>query len=234
MAQTLSKNIYSEEKLRELILYIAHKSKTDPRCGAVKLNKLLYYADFTAYRLLGRSITGAEYQHLQEGPAPRRGLPAQERLKRDGAIEMAYKPSLVGEPIHIIVPKRKPYPIFSKQEKEIVNRIIEEFKDLTGSELSERSHKEFGWRLTKQGETIHYRTAWLSRSPLTEEQIVFGRKVMSLVAREYGYKGQQIAEFLRRDPAVITRYLKEEKRLESDIEKVHEALRKTKKVNKQV
>jgi len=177
LVPTLSKNVYSEEKLRELILYIAQKSKDDLRCGAVKLNKLLYYSDFTAYRLLGRSITGAEYQHLPEGPAPRRGLPAQERLKRDGAMEMRYKPSVVGEPIHLIVPKRQPYPIFSKEEKAIVNRIIKEFWNLTGSELSDKSHKEFGWRLTKLGETIHYRTAWLSVSPLTEEQLEFGKKV---------------------------------------------------------
>jgi len=45
---------------------------------------------------------------------------------------------------------------------------------------------------------------------------------------------KEIAEYLRRDPAVITRYSKEGKRLESEIEKVHEALKKTKKVNKQV
>lgn len=177
MSPQIQENTYSEEKLRELILYLASKSKDDQRFGAVKLNKLLYYTDFTAYRLLGKSITGAEYQHLQEGPAPRRGLPAQERLKRDGAIEMTYKPSLVGDPMHVIVPKRKPYPVFSKQEKEIINRIIEEFKNLTGSELSDKSHKEFGWRLTRQGETIHYRTAWLSSSPLTEEQIEYGKRV---------------------------------------------------------
>jgi hypothetical protein len=36
------------------------------------------------------------------------------------------------------------------------------------------------------------------------------------------------------DPAVITRYIKEGKRLESEIEKVHDALRKSKNVNKQV
>ena len=99
MVQGLSKNVYSEEKLRELILLIAHKSKADPRLRAVKLNQPLYYADFTAYRRLGKSITGAEYQHLPEGPAPRKGLPAQERLKRDGAIEMVYEPSLIGEPL---------------------------------------------------------------------------------------------------------------------------------------
>lgn len=174
---TLSKIVYSEEKLRELILYIACKSVNDPRCGAVKLNKLLYYADFTAYRVLGHSITGAEYQHLKEGPAPRRGLPAQEKLKRDGAIEMVSKPSVVGDPIRLIVPKRKPYQIFSKEEKTIVNDIIKEFWNLTGTELSDMSHKEFGWRLTKLGETIHYRTTWLSVSPLTEEQIAFGKKV---------------------------------------------------------
>jgi len=41
-------------------------------------------------------------------------------------------------------------------------------------------------------------------------------------------------EYLKRNPAVITEYLKEGKRLESEVEKVHAALKKTKKVNKQV
>ena len=44
---------------------------------------------------------------------------------------------------------------------------------------------------------------------------------------------KEIVEYLRRDPAVITRYSKEGKRLEGEVEKVHEALRKSKKVNKQ-
>ena len=72
------------------------------------------------------------------------------------------------------------------------------------------------------------------REKSKEVGIVSGRKVMSLVAREYGYKGREIAEYLRRDPAVVTRYLKERERLEDEVEKVHEVLRKTKKVNKQV
>lgn len=32
----------------------------------------------------------------------------------------------------------------------------------------------------------------------------WGRKVMTLVAKEYGYKGQEIAGYLFRDPSVIT------------------------------
>ena len=31
---------------------------------------------------------------------------------------------------------------------------------------------------------------------------------MCLVAKEYGYKGKEISEFLSKDPAVITRYSK--------------------------
>jgi hypothetical protein len=38
----------------------------------------------------------------------------------------------------------------------------------------------------------------------------------------------------RRDPAVVTRYLKKGERLEGEVETVHEVLRKSKKVNKQV
>ena len=68
------------EKIKEAILYVSKLSKGDPRFGAIKLNKILYYADFRAYRELGNSISNATYQHLNEGPAPRELLPAIEEL----------------------------------------------------------------------------------------------------------------------------------------------------------
>lgn len=64
----------NKEKFRELILYVANMSRNDPDFGAVKLNKILYYADFRAYRELGRPISGAAYRKLSEGPAPRQLL----------------------------------------------------------------------------------------------------------------------------------------------------------------
>ena len=36
------------------------------------------------------------------------------------------------------------------------------------------------------------------------------RKLFSLVAREYGYKGKEIAGYIQKDPAVVTRYLRGE------------------------
>jgi len=64
------------------------------------------------------------------------------------------------------------------------------------------------------------------------EDLGLGRRVMSIVAKEYGYKGQEIAEYLLRDPSVITRYLKEGNTLASEVEKVHAILRRDS--NKQV
>ena len=61
---------FNQEKFTELIVYIAEQSKDDPFFGPVKLNKILYYADFRAYRELGHSITGASYRKLTEGSCP--------------------------------------------------------------------------------------------------------------------------------------------------------------------
>ena len=58
---------YDAGKLGELIVYIVENSLGDPYFGKTKLNKILFAADFEAYRQRGRSITGADY------PASRMG-----------------------------------------------------------------------------------------------------------------------------------------------------------------
>ena len=154
-----------DEKLRELIVYISWRSRKDPNFGAIKLNKLLFFADTAAYRELGKSITGSEYQHLPEGPCPRRILPAREHLlsQTPRAIELAYQQTAIGNRLHRIIPKRKPYSIFSRPERDIVDRIVKHFE-------------------STDYQTIHLRTSWLSPEPLTEEQIQVGQQL----ARKHG------------------------------------------------
>ncbi len=64
------------------------------------------------------------------------------------------------------------------------------------------------------------------------EELGLGRRVMSLVAKEYGYKGQELAGYLWRDPSVITRYLEEGNKLGNEVESIHAKLRENS--NKQV
>src|SRR6266852_5368152 len=69
-----------DKQLGELMLYVAAKCEGLRSFGAVKLNKILFYADFLAYDRLGRSITGAVYQKLRYGTAVKRLLAGRGRV----------------------------------------------------------------------------------------------------------------------------------------------------------
>ena len=49
-----------DDRLGEAIVYVAERMADDPGGqGAVKLNKILWWADFESFRERGRSVTGA-------------------------------------------------------------------------------------------------------------------------------------------------------------------------------
>lgn len=50
--------------------------------------------------------------------------------------------------------------------------------------------------------------------------VMEGRCLFSLVGKEYGYKGREIAEYLGKDPASVTGYLRREKGLEKKLEQL--------------
>jgi hypothetical protein len=168
---------FNQEKLRELILHIAWRSQDDPTFGAVKLNKILYYADFYAYRKLGASITGAEYQKLPDGPAPRQFLPTRATLLADRSIQLEYvqRFNFVQQRV---VPRREPdYKHFTKEEIEVVNEVIDALRGKSARDVSDMSHEEMGWRLVDFYQTIPYRTAWLSAEPLSEDELRLAQQV---------------------------------------------------------
>ena len=53
-----------------------------------------------------------------------------------------------------------------------------------------------------------------------------GRKVFSQVAREYGYRGKEIAAYTRKDPSIITRYLKDKAEHKIEANRVIEILKR--------
>ena len=60
-----------DSRLGEAILYVAERLADDPAGrGAVKLNKILWWADFESFRERGRSVTGAVYQKLERRTRP--------------------------------------------------------------------------------------------------------------------------------------------------------------------
>ena len=153
---------YDENKLTELMLHVAQQLEADRAGGATKLNKVLYFSDFAHLRRTGRPITGAEYQKLPQGPAPRRVLPVRNRLVERGDAELRHE-TFLGYEQHRLVAKRDPdLSMFDTDELETVQRVLEDLAHLTASQVSHLSHDEPGWQLVGDGETIPYEAALIA------------------------------------------------------------------------
>lgn len=168
---------YDPRRFRELVLFLVKEGQDDPTLGAVKLNKLLYYADRRAYLELGRSITGARYQHLDEGPAAMALLPARKEMIESGQVEPETV-WYVSHPQDRLIAKGEPdQGLFSAAEIRIVQDVIRDLRNMNAADVTRMSHREWGWRLTAPLEEIPERTAWLSPEPLTEAQVETGRRI---------------------------------------------------------
>lgn len=166
-----------EERLKELILYVSKKLSNDDHFGQVKLNKVIFFADFTAFGRLGKTITGLEYQHLDEGPALRAMLPIQSRMKTARLLVIEPR-SLYAytqdRPISLRDPDLKN---FSGEEIAIVDAWIDRLRPMTGKQASNLSHDTFGWRSTKKLGTIDPRSVFISWRKPNAADIERGREL---------------------------------------------------------
>ena len=161
---------------RELVLHIARQSEGDESFGAVKLNKLLFRIDFTAYVKFGKSVTGQEYFALEHGPAPRRMKPVLLSMKahEEAATRMddfhGYRQR------RTFALREADLSQFGPQEIALVDHVIRDCWDQHGTDLSEASHDFIGWKVAAEGETIPYSVALVCRREptKTEQEIAKG------------------------------------------------------------
>jgi hypothetical protein len=154
-----------DRRLKELILYVAARCDSEKYFGAVKLNKILYFSDFEAYAKLGEPITGVEYRKYELGPAPA----CMERIKKElnekrEAYE--YRNPLGADSVEKrLLPMRKPnLDLFSKEQLEIVNGVIDRLRGWSGIRLSRLSHRLPGWKYAEYGKEIPYHTVFMARA----------------------------------------------------------------------
>lgn len=162
---------FNEKKFRELILYIADRCEYDPHFGALKLNKILFYSDFLAYATTGNAITGADYVALELGPAPRLLAPIREDMEEDKDI-LVRKKEVFGHVQTRVVPRRKSdLSQFSAEEISLVDGVIGVLKPLTGTEASDLTHLEYGWRIAPRKTSIPYETVFVSHLGATQDDV---------------------------------------------------------------
>jgi hypothetical protein len=178
---------FERGKFRELLLYVAREAAGDPTFGAVKLNKILFRADFEAYAIWGKPITGARYQRLPAGPAPVAMLPIEQELVRWGEAEFEVR-DYHGLKQSRLVPRREPdLDLFTVEELELVDRAIKAFWGMDAITLSQLSHEESkGWQIVGDREDIPYGSVFLSTEPPPADAVERGRQL----AAQYGWKSK--------------------------------------------
>lgn len=172
------------EKFKELIVLLADACADDDNFGDVRLSKLLFFADSLAYRHLGEPITGARYQRLPLGPAPRALLPVRAELEDEGSVEVEYR----GEPPRrrrVTVARRNvDRSLFSADELEIIGQVVRVLEGMTAGEVSELSHEESpGWQLADPNDDIPFEASLISTELPSAQVTNRGREL----AAEYGW-----------------------------------------------
>lgn len=168
---TPTKPSANEAKLRELIVYVAELSDRDESFGAIKLNKILFRADFAAYKQWGKPMTGVDYFALENGPAPKPMKKLLTFMEKNGEIAIREN-DYFGNKQHRVLPLRTadPSKYFSVDEVNLVFRLIQQYWGQSGKSMSDESHEFLGWKLADLEETIPYSVALVGdREPTLDE-----------------------------------------------------------------
>lgn len=153
------------KKFKNILLYILEKCAGKPNVGETVLYKLLYFSDFNYYELYEEHLSGAEYRKLPYGPVPQKLDSIVNQMISDKMIKRI-SVDYHGYPQKRYLPLVKPNLVnLSASEKDIIDKVIDQFSDWSASSISEYSHKDIPWLASKDGETIDYELAFYREAP---------------------------------------------------------------------
>ncbi len=122
----------------------------------VKLNKLLFYADFKSFKDYTISITGARYLHLPLGPVPDKFdyyFATLVDCRKLLVNEVGFGNGTGIEYNSLIEPDLS---VFEEIELKILLEIKDYFKNYTSAQIKDFSHNELGYQQTDDNEIISY------------------------------------------------------------------------------
>ena len=154
-----------QRRLREAVLYVARACESAPLFGLVKLNKIIWRADFDSFAERGQPVTGRQYQRLPQGPAAVEMLPVLNELQADGLLRIdrtrvvdfeEHRPVALADPV---------VNLFSRGDLDYLDRAVSIYWEKSGRETSDISHG-VAWKSRADGEPMPYELAYLSDTPI--------------------------------------------------------------------
>jgi hypothetical protein len=146
---------FDRAKLKTVILYTCFKCEPS-MLGAVKLHKVLYYADMLSYAATGAPITGATYRKRPLGPTCDNLLATLRELANEGAIEIRESDYFGYRKKEYISRREAELQRLSDQELRLLNEVIDFVcANNTAKTISEYSHNR-AWDLADFGAILPY------------------------------------------------------------------------------
>lgn len=143
----------SFEILSEMVVFFSHTLPS----FKTKMNKMLFYSDFLAFRESGQSISGATYKAIPYGPVPEKYESIFENLSTSDVIDIQYESKPDGSKIEKLV-GREDRPLnsakFSEKELEILQKVAEKFRGVNSSGIVDISHQETAWTENIEGKRL--------------------------------------------------------------------------------
>lgn len=151
LAATTGRQTFNIDRLADLVRFITINGEFK-----TKLNKLLFYVDFTAFSALGRSITGLQYARVNFGPVPDKYETIFSSLENMGVI--ALEPWESGEHSGDIIRagKEGDFARLTQEERRVANAVCEYFSGWTATRIMDFSHREKAWLEVPNGKLISY------------------------------------------------------------------------------
>lgn len=176
-----------QRRLAEAVLYVSQKCEGAPYFGLVKLNKIIWRADFESFAERGQPVTGRQYQRLKQGPAPVEMLPVLNELQAGGilAIKKNPQPNSNREEQRPVALEDPVLTFFSRQDLDYLDRAIAAYWEMTGTEVSKLSHGA-AWQSREDGESMPYELAYLSDEPIGSGQ----KSKLLKLAQSHGWQSK--------------------------------------------
>jgi hypothetical protein len=149
------------EKLAQMILYVAHKLTGDRCNGKTKIHKILFFSDFDAFRLTGQSISGENYVKYEQGPFLPAVEPTVSKLANRNSANWAPANDRDEIQLELYAPHQIKTDLLSATEIGIIDSTVQRFWGQTAAAVSNRSHRLFGWLTTQNSSVIPYSSAYV-------------------------------------------------------------------------
>jgi uncharacterized phage-associated protein len=139
------------EKLTEMVVYFSEQIQP----VKTKMNKLLFYSDFTMFKQSCFSISGARYKAINLGPVPNNYQSIFEYLANNKIIDIItteYPNGYIGEQFK--ANRTFKAELFSEKELEVLNKVVTAFKQTRANEIVEISHLEEAWKKNETTKSV--------------------------------------------------------------------------------